>query len=58
MFLQRQFSEFRLKESETKMIGILQKTWAKMGERGKAAALALVPALGAEEKALVLKALS
>ena len=58
VFLQHQFSEFRLKESEPKMINILQKTWSKMGDRGKAAALALVPTLGAEEKALVLKALS
>ncbi len=56
VFLQHQFSEFRVKESEEKMVGILQKTWGKMGEAGRAAALALP--LGPEEAALVGKALA
>jgi hypothetical protein len=56
VFLQYQFSEFRVKESEAKMVGILQKTWGKMGDGGRAAALALP--LGPEEAALVGKALA
>ncbi|MFL3657073.1 MAG: DUF4202 domain-containing protein [Opitutales bacterium] len=51
VFLEVQFSEFRLKTSEEKMISILRKTWGKMSERGHKAALALD--LGEEESRLV-----
>jgi hypothetical protein len=51
VFLEVQFSEFRLKTSEVKMISILRKTWGKMSERGHKAALALD--LGEEESRLV-----
>ncbi len=51
VFLEVQFSEFRLKTSEEKMISILRKTWGKMSERGHKAALALD--LGEEESWLV-----
>lgn len=51
VFLEVQFSEFRLKTSEEKMISILRKTWGKMGERGREAALGL--ALGEEETRLL-----
>ena len=51
VFLEVQFSEFRLKTSEVKMISILRKTWGKMSGRGHKAALALD--LGEEESRLV-----
>ena len=51
VFLEVQFSDFRLKTSEEKIISILQKTWAKMSEAGREAALALE--LGEEEARLV-----
>jgi len=58
VFLEQQFTELREKESEEKMIDILRKTWRKMGEKGRAAALALAPAMPAENRALVEKALA
>eukprot|EP00798_Chlamydomonas_sp_ICE-L_P021640 gene21640-28649_t len=57
VFLQHQFSAFRMKESEDSMINILRKTWTKMGPKGHEAALALVPSLCEEEQALLTKAL-
>lgn len=51
VFLESQFSEFRLKTTEEKMVSILQKTWAKMSEHGKSTALGLM--LGEEEARLV-----
>lgn len=51
VFLEAQFSDFRLKTNEEKIISILQKTWGKMSERGQKAALALE--LGKEETRLV-----
>ncbi len=51
VFLESQFPEFRLKTTEEKMVTILQKTWAKMSEPAKNAALALE--LGEEEARLV-----
>ncbi|GAX82541.1 hypothetical protein CEUSTIGMA_g9968.t1 [Chlamydomonas eustigma] len=58
VFLQYQFTDLRLKEPEDKMVDILQKTWKKMGEKGRAAALELAPNLCSEELALVQKALA
>jgi len=51
VFLEVQFSEFRLKTSEEKIISILRKTWSKMSDRGQKAALELK--LGEEEARLI-----
>ncbi len=51
VFLERQFADLRMKESEDKMVDILRKTWSKMGPKGRAAALALAPSLCKEEQA-------
>ena len=56
VFLESQFEDFRQKTSEEKMIRILQKTWGKMSERGREAALGL--SLGADGQRLVEAALS
>jgi hypothetical protein len=56
VFLERQFADFGLKEDEEKMVNIIRKTWRKMGEGGRAAALKLQ--LPEEEMRLVTKALS
>ena len=56
VFLERQFADLAKKEPEEKMIEILRKSWRKMGERGRAAALKL--ALAPPEKTLLEKALS
>ena len=55
VFLEVQFAEFRLKANEEKVISILQKTWAKMSEPGRKAALTLN--LGIEETRLLRLAL-
>lgn len=55
VFLEKQFAEFSVKTDEEKMIGILQKSWAKMSEAGRQAALGLKlsePCRGLVEKAL------
>ena len=51
VFLESQFAEFRHKTTEEKMVSILRKTWGKMSDRGKEAALCLQ--LGEEEQRLV-----
>ncbi len=56
VFLEHQFADLAKKEPEEKMIDILRKSWRKMGERGRAAALKLP--LPPSEKALLQKALS
>lgn len=58
VFLQYQFTEFRMKETEEKLVDIVRKTWKKMGEKGRAAALALAPSMPPENRAIVQKALS
>jgi hypothetical protein len=55
VFLESQFAAFRHKTTEEKMISILRKTWGKMSDRGKDAALSLQ--LGEEESRLVQLAL-
>ena len=55
VFLERQFTDLRLKEPEEKMLEILRKSWRKMGEKGRAEALKLK--FPAEEEALLKKAL-
>ncbi len=56
VFLERQFADLSKKEPEEKMLEILRKSWRKMGEKGRAAALKLD--LPPPEKALLQKALS
>ena len=56
VFLLYEFPEFAARTDEAKMIDILRKTWAKMGAKGHAAALAAK--LGDREAALVAKALA
>lgn len=56
VFLEKQFANFSAKTDEEKMIGILQKSWAKMSEAGHQAALGLK--LDEVQKRLVERALS
>lgn len=56
VFLEKQFSKFSSKTDEEKMIGILQKSWAKMSKKGRKAALGLK--LEPEQKRLVELALA
>jgi hypothetical protein len=56
VFLEHYFAAFAAKHEEAKLVDILQKTWRKMSERGRAAALALE--LPPEARALVEKALA
>src|SRR5690606_24615594 len=56
VFLNYYFVDFSEKHTQEKLIGIIQKTWAKMSEKGQASALALD--LGAPTRALIEKALS
>jgi hypothetical protein len=49
VFLETQFADLKSKTPDDKMADIVRKTWAKMGEAGRAAALALP--LPAEQKA-------
>ena len=55
VFLESYFADFAKRHDEDKVIGILQKTWAKMSPKGHDAALALD--MPAEARALVEKAL-
>jgi hypothetical protein len=41
VFLQHYFDEFIAEHEDEKLLGIIRKTWAKMSERGHAAALSL-----------------
>ena len=56
VFLRYEFAEFAARTDESKMIEILQKTWAKMSENAHAVALSLP--LAEAELALVKKALA
>ncbi|HLV61944.1 DUF4202 domain-containing protein [Galbibacter sp.] len=56
VFLNYYFVDFSEKHTQEKLIGIIQKTWAKMSEKGQASALALD--LGTPTRALIEKALS
>ena len=56
VFLERQFADLARKEPEEKMLGILRKTWRKMGEKGRAEALKV--RLDPTEEALLKKALA
>lgn len=56
VFLEHYFDEFAAQHDDDKLVDILRKTWAKMSERGREAALALE--LGARELRLVERALA
>jgi hypothetical protein len=56
VFLENYFADFAIKHEEEKVIGILRRTWKKMSERGRAAALELP--LTPEARRLVEKALT
>lgn len=58
VFLAYYFIPFAPHYTEPKLIGIVQKTWKKMSERGHNAALELAPALPADLLAVVQKAIS
>lgn len=55
VFLENYFADFAAKHDEEKLITILRRTWAKMSEVGRAAALRL--AMPADAAALIGKAL-
>ena len=56
VFLEDEFSDFARRHDEQKVLGILAKTWGKMSERGRAAALGLN--LAPADRALIEKALA
>jgi hypothetical protein len=56
VFLDDQFDDFEKGHDEAKIIGILQKTWVKMGKRGQE--LALQMDLSDRAKEMIGKALS
>jgi hypothetical protein len=55
VFLENYFADFAVKHEEKKIIDILRRTWKKMSERGRAAAMELP--LKAEARRLVEMAL-
>lgn len=58
-FLELEFAEFLAKHDEAKMISIVQKTWNKMGHRGRTYAQEqLAGQLPPEAQSLIGKALS
>jgi len=56
VFLEHHFAGFSPKHDRAKVVDIVRKTWAKMSERGRAAALTLP--LGDAERGLVAEALA
>jgi hypothetical protein len=56
VFMEHQFADLLAKEGPDKMVDIVRKTWGKMGEAGRAAALQL--ALPADQAEVVQRALS
>lgn len=58
VFLAYYFIPFAPHYSEPKLVGIVQKTWKKMSERGHKAALELAPALPTDLLAIVQKAIT
>jgi hypothetical protein len=56
VFMEHQFADLLAKEGPDKMLDIVRKTWGKMGEQGRAAALKL--ALPADQAEVVQRALS
>ena len=58
VFLQQQAEAFAAAHPEAKVVEILQKTWDKMTERGRAAALEVSPDLPPGVRALVARAIA
>jgi hypothetical protein len=56
VFLEHYLADFAGKHERAKLIEIVQKTWKKMSERGRAAALGI--SLGAAERSLIEEALA
>ena len=56
VFLEHQFADLLMKEGHDKMVDIVRKTWAKMGQKGRSAALGLN--LQADQAAVVQAALA
>jgi hypothetical protein len=57
VFLENYFAEFSKKHDDAKVIGIIQKTWAKMSPKGHEEALKLKDALPPDRRELIDKAL-
>jgi hypothetical protein len=58
VFLQQQAEAFAAAHPEDKIIEILQKTWGKMTERGRAAAVEVLPELPPGVRALLARAIA
>jgi hypothetical protein len=56
VFLENEFSDFAARHDEQKVIAVVAKTWRKMSDRGRGAALALD--LPGKERAIIGKALA
>ncbi|MEE8516835.1 MAG: DUF4202 domain-containing protein [Alphaproteobacteria bacterium] len=56
VFLEHYFSDFSAKHEDTKIVDILQKTWAKMSPRGHELALELASGLAPDRRALIVRA--
>ena len=58
VFLEHEFTEFSRKHEDEKVVDIVAKTLAKMSDRGRAEAAKLTPALPADRRALVARAMA
>lgn len=58
VFLQQQAERFAAAHPEAKVVAILQKTWAKMTDAGRAAAHGILPQLPPAVQALVIRAIA
>jgi hypothetical protein len=58
VFLEHEFTEFSRKHEDDKVVDIVAKTLAKMSDRGRAEAAKLMPALPADRRALVARAMA
>lgn len=58
VFLEHQFTEFSRQHEDEKIVDIVAKTLAKMSARGRAEAAKLTPALPADRRALVERAMA
>ena len=58
VFLEHQFTEFSRNHEDEKIVDIVAKTLAKMSPRGRAEAAKLTPALPADRRALIERAMA
>jgi hypothetical protein len=58
VFLEHEFTEFSRKHGDEKVVDIVAKTLAKMSDRGRAEAAILTPALPADRRVLVERAMA